>query len=111
MRSEVPSGKREFAKKLRANATDAERTLWSILRAYQLKELKFRRQVPFQQYILDFVCYAPKLVIEVDGGQHSGSKADEVRDQALKAQGFASCGFGTMTCSAIRMDAPSRFFA
>ena len=52
-------------------------------------ELQFRRQHPFGDYILDFVCLENKLVIEVDGGQH-GQQAgyDESRTQELQAAGF-----------------------
>jgi len=52
-------------------------------------ELQFRRQHPFGDYILDFVCLENKLVIEVDGGQH-GQQAeyDENRTQKLQAAGF-----------------------
>ena len=51
--------------------------------------MKFRRQHPFGDYILDFVCLENKLVIEVDGGQH-GQQAgyDENRTQKLQAAGF-----------------------
>ncbi len=48
--------------------TDAERKLWSILRGRQIEGLKFRRQHPFKNYILDFVCLEEKIIIEVDGG-------------------------------------------
>ena len=51
--------------------------------------MKFRRQHPFGDYILDCVCLENKLVIEVDGGQH-GQQAgyDENRTQKLQAAGF-----------------------
>jgi very-short-patch-repair endonuclease len=55
---------------LRNEATDAEKALWKVLRCRQVSALKFRRQHPFGDYILDFVCLEKKLVIEVDGGQH-----------------------------------------
>ncbi len=50
--------------------SDAEHALWHLLRCRQISGLKFRRQHPFCDYILDFVCLENKLVIEVDGGQH-----------------------------------------
>jgi very-short-patch-repair endonuclease len=69
--------------------TDAERKLWSILRGRQLEGLKFRRQHPFGDYILDFVCLEEQLVIEVDGGQHLEQMAeDDNRTKALKDAGF-----------------------
>src|SRR3990172_10454835 len=69
--------------------TDAEKALWKILRSRQVSGLKFRRQHPFGDYILDFVCLENKLVIEVDGGQH-GQQAgyDENRTQILQAASF-----------------------
>jgi very-short-patch-repair endonuclease len=52
-------------------------------------ELQFRRQHPFGDYTLDFVCLENKLVIEVDGGQHGQqTKYDENRTQKLQAAGF-----------------------
>ncbi len=61
----------DAARKLRQNMTDAERLLWRHLRAGQLDRLKFRRQEQIGQFIVDFVCYEKKLIIEVDGGQHA----------------------------------------
>jgi very-short-patch-repair endonuclease len=55
---------------LRRNSTDAERALWSHLRAKRFMSLKFRRQHPYGPYILDFYCQARRLAIELDGGQH-----------------------------------------
>lgn len=62
--------------------------MWRLLRNRRLMELKFRRQVPFRGYILDFVCFDRKLVIEIDGSQHLGSARDAVRDAVLDAEGF-----------------------
>ena len=69
--------------------SDAEQALWHLLRGRQISSLKFRRQHPFGDYILDFVYLENKLVIEVDGGQH-GQQAgyDENRTQELHAAGF-----------------------
>jgi len=69
--------------------SDAEQALWHLLRRRQIVGLKFRRQHPFDDYILDFVCLENKLVIEVDGGQHvRQAKYDENRTQKLQAAGF-----------------------
>lgn len=75
------------ARSLRRNLTDAELRLWTRLRAHRLEGISFRRQVPIGAYIVDFVCLAERLIIEVDGGQH-GSSRDEVRDAWLKSQDF-----------------------
>ncbi len=69
--------------------TDAERKLWSRLRNNQLG-VKFRRQVPFDNYILDFYSSGAKLCIELDGSQHltdEGMGKDKIRDRDLKEAG------------------------
>ena len=69
--------------------SDAEQALWHLLRCRQISGLKFRRQHPFGDYILDFVCLENKLVIEVDGGQHGRqAEYDENRTQKLQMAGF-----------------------
>lgn len=79
---------RGFAKRMRREPTDAEAAMWRLLRHRQLAHLKFRRQVPFQSYILDFVCFEKHLIVEIDGSQHASSDRDEARDAALTAEGF-----------------------
>lgn len=76
-----------ISRKLRNNLTDAERYLWYILRCKDLG-VKFRRQSVIGRYIVDFVCYEKKLIIEVDGGQHADKRIDLVRDNWLREQGF-----------------------
>jgi len=81
------------AKVLRKNMTDAEKKLWHGLRGEQLG-VKFRRQYPFQHFVLDFVCLEKRLVIEVDGGQHADAKAyDMHRTDVLKKAGFTVLRF------------------
>ena len=75
-------------KKLRTEMTDAEIRLWRRLRARQIAGFKFRRQHPFLDYVLDFVCLEMRLIVEVDGGQHEDCAADHVRDRRLHAAGF-----------------------
>ena len=82
------SGLRGRAKEMRSEQTDAERRLWQIVRAHRFAGYKFRRQVPIDFYIADFVCFARRLIIEVDGGQHDGSPGDKRRDTYLQQQGF-----------------------
>ncbi len=84
----LPQTRISRARSLRANMTDAERKLWFALRDRRLKETKFRRQVPIGPYIADFICYGARLVIEVDGGQHAESAADERRDRWFAANEF-----------------------
>ena len=80
-----------LARNLRKRSTDTERFLWKYLRTKQLEGFKFRRQQPIGSYIVDFVCFEKKIVIEADGGQHSESRErekDKKRDEWLRGQGF-----------------------
>jgi very-short-patch-repair endonuclease len=58
------------ARSLRHEATSAEKVLWSALRGRQMAGLKFRRQHPIGQVILDFYCVEKRLAVEVDGAIH-----------------------------------------
>jgi very-short-patch-repair endonuclease len=66
-----------LAKALRRNESDAERKLWSKLRSRQFENLKFRRQQPLGKYIVDFVSFEKKVIIEVDGSQHMEPRNNE----------------------------------
>jgi very-short-patch-repair endonuclease len=77
-----------IARKLRADMTDAERRLWSLLRDRRLQKYKFRRQRPVGPYIVDFVCMEHRLIIEADGGQHAGSEGDERRTAWLETRNW-----------------------
>ncbi|MBI4281097.1 endonuclease domain-containing protein [Candidatus Uhrbacteria bacterium] len=78
-----------LARKLRQKSTEVEQTLWRYLRAKQCDSYKFRRQQPIGKYIVDFVCFEKKLIIELDGGQHFEQLIeDQQRDDWLKEQGF-----------------------
>ena len=74
------------AQYLRRNMTEAERALWRELRYTQLGH-RFRRQHAIPPYVVDFACVETKLIVEADGGQHTGSR-DQVRDQYLERQGW-----------------------
>ncbi|MGE0420924.1 MAG: endonuclease domain-containing protein [Reyranellaceae bacterium] len=77
------------ARSLRKNLTDAERRVWFALRDRRFAGWKFRRQVPFDRYILDFVCFDARLVVEIDGGQHDErTEYDARRSAHLKQNGF-----------------------
>jgi very-short-patch-repair endonuclease len=88
--SHRPTGKRirDFAKGMRHKPTDAEARMWKLLRDRRLASFKFRRQVPVESFILDFVCFDKRLIIEVDGSQHASSEHDAARDTTLMAAGF-----------------------
>jgi len=73
---------------LRRALTPAEFALWTRLRGRQLDGFKFVRQEPIDGYYVDFVCRERGLVIELDGGQHSGRQKDRQRDSDLCARGY-----------------------
>jgi len=80
---------RAIAKRLRRQGTGAENLLWNHLRAKQINGLRFRRQEPVGQYIVDFLSYEIRMVIEVDGGQHTDQKqVDKERDNWLASKGL-----------------------
>ncbi|MGE5565472.1 MAG: endonuclease domain-containing protein [Parcubacteria group bacterium] len=82
----------EFAQTLRAEATLPERMLWNKLRSREFMGLKFRRQHPFDPYVLDFYCPELKLCVEVDGDWTHGSeergRKDLRRDAFLQSRGI-----------------------
>jgi len=81
----------ERIRKLRRNQTDAEERLWMNIRDRQLNGIKFRRQQPIGNYIVDFVSFEKKLIIEIDGGQHNYSQIinqDELRTDWLIKDGY-----------------------
>ncbi|HDQ99768.1 MAG TPA: endonuclease domain-containing protein [candidate division WOR-3 bacterium] len=77
------------ARLLRRRSTDAERLLWSKLRDRRLAGAHFRRQHPVGPFVVDFCCLDARLIIEVDGGEHSVRvRQDQNRDQFLAGRGF-----------------------
>src|SRR5262249_31782678 len=87
----VSAKQRVRARSVRANSPEAERIVWSALRAHRLNGASFRRQTPIGPYVVDFICHAAGLVIEIDGGQHFESKQeqrDARRDAYLAGKGF-----------------------
>lgn len=80
---------KELARSLRKNQTNSEQVIWQQLRNRQLLGCKFRRQQVIGPFIVDFVCLEPKLVIEVDGGQHAEQQEyDQNRSQYLQQLGY-----------------------
>ena len=82
---------RNIAKQLRKSMTDAEKILWFYLQKKQFHNLKFRRQQPIGNYIVDFACLEKNIIIELDGGQHNEThniEYDAKRDEFLKSHGF-----------------------
>ena len=74
---------------MRKNPTAAEQCLWRRLNRRQVFGLKFRRQAPIGKYIVDFVCFEEKFVVELDGGQHKKQVTyDQERTDWLESQGY-----------------------
>ena len=79
----------ERAKRLRKESTLAEIILWKYLKNKQIKGKKFRRQVPIENYIVDFFCKELMLAIEIDGASHfENEKYDIKRNNELKELGI-----------------------
>jgi len=79
---------KDRARQMRREPTEAERRMWRLLRDRRLGGFKFRRQEQLGRYIVDFVCFERKLVIELDGAQHADSAYDAKRDAWLRSRDF-----------------------
>ncbi len=80
-----------FARHLRANQTEAEKRLWTLLRDFKHRGFRFRRQLRLGPYVADFATLGAKLIVELDGSQHDGTGArahDSARTAFLNGQGF-----------------------
>ncbi len=82
---------RDRARSLRASQTDAERKLWSRLRAHRMHGAKFRRQHPIGPYIADFFCQSARLIIELDGGGHDSE--EQRRKDRDRTDYLVRCGY------------------
>ena len=80
---------RAISKHFRMNQSYAERRLWKVLRNRQIHKLKWRRQHPIGNYIVDFYCAQHHLVLEVDGDAHAYRKSyDDERTNWLTQKGY-----------------------
>jgi very-short-patch-repair endonuclease len=83
--------RRVAAKKLRANTTPHERILWRALKELPVDGTHFRRQAPIGPYVVDFLCPAKHLIIELDGGHHNddeNTRRDRERQLWLEHEGY-----------------------
>ncbi len=79
---------------MRKNSTVAEGILWRHLRAKKLEGLKFRRPQPLGKFIVDFINFEKRVIIELDGGQHAEETLKDIeRDEVLEADGFTVLRF------------------
>jgi len=84
------------ARILRKRMTFAESLLWGCLRKKQVNGIRFRRQHPIKNFIVDFYCQRANLVIEIDGGVHQEeeqNERDENRTYELKNLGLTIIRF------------------
>ncbi|MCM2265971.1 MAG: endonuclease domain-containing protein [Desulfuromonadales bacterium] len=87
----VPSSILNNARILRAQLTDAEQLVWQILRDRRFSGIKFRRQHPFDRFVLDFYCHEARLALELDGSGHNDQDQkvyDEERTRILEDAGI-----------------------
>jgi lysyl-tRNA synthetase class 2 len=81
--------KTETARRLRRDQTNAERVLWFSLRDRRLNGWKFKRQVPLDRFVVDFLCVDARLIVELDGGQHAMQiERDAARTRELEMMGY-----------------------
>ena len=89
--------RREFARGLRKQPTKAEDAFWRSLRGSRFLGAKFRRQVPFDRFVVDFYCHAAKLVVELDGKQHEWfADYDADRTRVLESRGVSVIRFANV---------------
>lgn len=87
---------RKYAKQMRKVMTDAELKLWNAIRPHRLEGLSFRRQMPIAGFIVDFACSDHRLIIEIDGSQHTSEAAlhyDHERTVRLEKDGWTILRF------------------
>ena len=78
-----------FARQLRKEQSEAETIFWQKVKGRRFCNLKFKRQVPIDKYIADFVCEHEKLIVELDGFQHDENEAyDDKRTDILQRYGY-----------------------
>ncbi len=81
----------ERARRLRREQTRPEAALWELVRGRRLAGFKFRRQVPIDRYVADFVCMEARVIVELDGGAHEDEET-QIRDLERTAI-LESCGY------------------
>lgn len=81
------------ARSLRQSDNDAEWKFWLEVRNRRLNGWKFVRQEPIGPYFADFACREVRLVIELDGSQHVGSRRDDRRNAFMNAEGWSVARF------------------
>jgi len=79
----------QVSKDLRKSQTEAEEIIWEKLKSKKLNGLKFRRQIPYDTFVLDFLCPSKKVILEIDGKIHLKTKIrDQERDEYFMEKGY-----------------------
>ena len=81
------------AREMRLNPTEAEKCLWSMLRDRRMPSFKFKRQFVIDPYIVDFICFERRVIVEADGSQHAESEYERRRAAFLQSQAFSVLRF------------------
>ena len=93
----VPPQLTSYAKVNRRKLTDEEAMLWAELKGLRASGIRFRRQVPIGNFIVDFACLRAKLVVELDGVDHADRvRRDEERDAWLASRGYKVMRYGNL---------------
>ena len=82
---------KQLSRNLRNNSTLSEVLLWNELKAKRIMGLKFMRQKPIGDFIVDFYCSKLKLVIEIDGESHGyypTQRRDSIKEDYLNSLGI-----------------------
>lgn len=92
----MKDNKYQLARALRKNQTPWEIKLWKYLRAHRFLGLQFKRQLPIDQFIVDFCCPSKKIIVELDGSQHNienSKRKDLERTHHLESKGYTMLRF------------------
>ncbi len=94
--ADVKPQHRAYARQMPKVMTEAELKLWNAIRAHRLEGMSFRRQMPIAGYIVDFACPDHRLIVELDGSQHTHDAAimyDQERTVRLQDDGWTLIRF------------------
>ncbi|QOF73084.1 endonuclease domain-containing protein [Aminobacter sp. SR38] len=106
-----PDETNRLARALRHGDNMAEVLLWDELKAKRLGGHKFVRQMPLGPYFADFACRTAKLVVELDGSQHTDSDYDRQRDEFMRGQGYSVLHFSSADAAKARASVCSTILA
>ena len=95
---------RAYARQLRNNGTLSEVLLWKEIKGRSLG-VEFHRQVPIDEFIVDFFCHELMLAVEIDGNSHDYKyEKDTLRQEKLEKLGIHFIRFADMD---VKKDMPN----